>query len=290
MNTKRLIGLTAAFGLAFASTAPCRAENPFARVAEALSRVVGMSEVMNLGDYDYEDGNSMFGVWLQKSQSHSLRSYFQKGQTYLILAAGDSTIADLDLTVETERHELVVKDTEPDPAAAVEFTAQQSGRLLLVLKNYESATPGFAVMVVLRKSGTGRFALDEIGEALGRALVLSRIASLANAEFATGNFCLFGGRLTKGGSTYIYNVRLPQGKYVLVSAGSANVNDVDAQVIVQHRTGDPAGTVVAKDDENAPVAVCPFEARADRDYRLEHRNYSTVTGGSGFVFSCLLRT
>jgi hypothetical protein len=108
---------------------------------------------------------------------------------------------------------------------------------------------------------------------------------LVSGRFATGAFCLFGGKLQKDADTSIYNTQLPPGQYALIGAGSDNVRDVDIFVLKQ--TGrDDYGVEVTKDTEVDNTPICTFTVRSGY-YRLKHKNYDST--GPGFVFSVLLR-
>src|SRR5262249_17440351 len=149
-------------------------------------------------------------------------------------------------------------DRDSSAVCVVPFTPLVSGRYTLRMKNYRSIAPGFCAMVLLRESSSGRGSLQELAEALRNALVLSRTAGLFSSQFADGNFCLFGGRLAPGQDTYLYNMHFEDGNYLLLSAGSAGVRDVDSAVLRQYRVDSEYGVNIAQDSSPDVVAVCKF--------------------------------
>lgn len=266
----------------------CQA-NPFEYLAQALSRVVATSTLLNLGNYDYIPGPSIHGLYLAGGQSQGLRLDFERGVHYVVIAAGDEDVEDLDLEARTAGRALVASDTDSDPTPIIEFTPDRSERMTLTLRNCDGSQDGFCAMVILREVGRGGFSLREVTEALGNVLQKARVAGLFSTRFAESTFCLFGGRLNQGAESSLFDVQTQPGSYVLLGAGSDNIVDADLTVVRQYRAEDPAGTVIAQDLERDNTPICAFAVTAENYYCLRYKNYASEDGGSGFVFCCLLQ-
>ncbi|MFQ5648552.1 MAG: hypothetical protein ACE5IY_01300 [bacterium] len=260
----------------------------FSYLEQALTKIITQSTIVNLANYDYVSGNCLFGVYLAKGSSHSLNMHFDKDVTYLVLAAGDDDIIDMDLALLSSAGTLLQKDTENDATPLLHFTPNYSGNMTLKISNYNSARAGFCVMVVLRQSSSGNFSMYEIAQALDNVIKNAQITYLFSSRFARGTFCLFGGRLSKGADTYLYNTQPPPGEYAMVGAGSNNLSDVDLFIVKQRQRDYISGTEIAKDTATDNHPLCTFTVYRDRYYLLKHKNYSSRGDSPGFVFSILL--
>lgn len=264
-------------------------ESIFDYLTQALSKVVTEATIVNLANYDYVDGNSLFGVYLPQGDYHSLNMQFDGGVSYLVLGAGDDDIVDLDLALLSSDGRVLQEDADHDATPILRFTPTYSGKRTLKITNYESYRAGFCVMVILKESYTGNFSLNQLGEALGNVIRNSRITYLFSSNFARGTFCLFGGRLGKGQETYIYNTQPSPGQYAMVGAGSNNISDVDLFVVRQNGRDNTYGAEISKDTAIDNHPICSFTVYSGWNYLLKHKNYSSSGSSDGFVFSVLLQ-
>ncbi|MEK7729327.1 MAG: hypothetical protein AAB354_13015 [candidate division KSB1 bacterium] len=278
-----------AFGLAAFAPKPAQAQNSiFDYLTQALSKVVAQATIMNLASYDYVSGNSLFGVYLSKGGSQGLNMHFEQGVSYVILGAGDNDILDLDLSLLSPSGTELLKDADEDATPILQFTPTYSGKRTVRITNYNSYRDGFCVMVILRQSNTGNFSLYQIAEALNNVIANSRVTSLFSSRFADGTFCLFGGRLSEGEDTYLYNTQPSSGEYALLAAGSNNVSDVDLTVIRQNGKDYTYGNEIAKDTASDNTPICSFTVHSGGYYLMKHKNYASYVNTPGFVFSVLL--
>lgn len=273
----------------FFSTKVNAQETIFDYLEQALTRVIVKSTLLNIVDYDYFPGNCLFGAYLSMGESQSLKAHFEKGVTYVVMAAGDDDIVDLDLELLSTSGEALLKDTDVDPAPYLEFTPNFSGQMSLKITNYTSINDGFCVMVILRESSSAEFSTSQLAEALDNVIAHSQIAYIVSSRFARNSFCLFGGRLKSGADTYIFNTHPQPGNYLLVGAGSDNIQDVDVSVTRQKKYGDTSGNLLAYDSEADNHPVCSFSVNNNYYYLLKHKNYASYKNSAGFVFSILLQ-
>lgn len=264
-------------------------ESIFDYLTQALTKIVAQSAVLDLVDYDYDAGNCLYGVYLSKGGSQSLNAYFERNVSYVVLGAGDDDIIDLDLRLLSSSGTELIKDTRVNPIPILEFVPTSSGKMTLKITNYDSEEDGFCVMVVLRQSSSSSFSTTQLAQALDNVILNAQVAYLVSSRFATGTFCLFGGRLGQGKDTYLYNMRPTPGEYILVGAGSDNISDVDISVAQQTARNDPSGTIIAKDTAIDNHPFCAFTVYPNQYYLLRHKNYSSSGGSAGFVFSVLLQ-
>lgn len=260
----------------------------FDYLTQALSKIVAGATVINLANYDYVDGNCIFGVYLSKGAAHSLSTQFEGGVNYYVFGAGDNDIIDLDLTLLSSAGEVLLEDSDNDATPILQFKPNYSGNMILKIKNYNSYQAGFCVMVILRESDSGNFSMNQIAQALDNVIKNSRITYLFSSRFARNTFCLFGGRLNNGEDTFIYNTQPPAGRYAMVGAGSNNISDVDLFVIRQQARDYTTGTEIAKDTATDNHPICTFTVNPGYSYLLMHKNYASYGNSAGFVFSILL--
>lgn len=259
---------------------------PFKYISQAVSKVAAAGTLMNLGDYDFVSGNSLFGCYLRNGKSMSLRTDFEKGKRYFIIGGGDEDIEDLDIRVESDGGGLIGEDVKEDATPIVSFTPKRSERYTVKITNQKSQIAGFCAFVIMVESEGSKLALRQLTEALGNAMEHSRVAGNFANSFAEGCFCLFGGHLSADAECGLYDTSFEDAKFVMVSAGSDGLADVDSFIYRQARRGNSDGTEVDSDTDPDAHPVCEFNADSERYYYLKHKNASSK---GGFVFSSVLK-
>jgi hypothetical protein len=285
----RASALTIAAGLFLSAGSLAYADSPFPYLVQSLTRVITMAMAIDKGDVDLVPGNSLLGAYLQPGQPITYRVRLQAGVHYIVLSAADEDVIDLDLNAKDASGRILSQDTLRDAAPVIEFVATQDGDVTFEMRNVQSRRASFCAMLILQKNYSGGLATRHLAQALDNAIDLTRSAGLYFTKFAEGSFCLFGGRLDSGASTYMYNMRPEPGRYIVISAGSDNIADVDNHILEQNRTNDPDGVWIAQDNTIGRAALSQFDVQEGKNYRIEHKNYGSQFGSSGFVFSCLLR-
>ncbi|GAK50609.1 hypothetical protein U14_01842 [Candidatus Moduliflexus flocculans] len=287
-STMKRIGWLIIYGLAHIAVFPeiCAA-NAFDYMGQSLAKVVYLSTILNLANYDYNPGNSLFGYYLDEGTEHGLYYEFSRNANYLILAAGDDDVSDLDISVMTKDGEEIVSDRDASPGAYVEFRPPYSGQFLINLKNYDSDGISFCSYVILKESGSGDFSLNDLVEALQNALTIAQVRALIATQFPRNRMILFGGRSQEGQSNSVYDIGLEKGQYVFLGSGSNRIRDVDITIAEQYRHQSPEGKHVCEDAENDNTPICEFHADSGEEYALNLKNYASR--GDGFVFGVLLQ-
>lgn len=264
--------------------------SPFDFLKQSLVKILLASAVMEnqLQNYDYVEGNSLFGAYLAKGEYEGLTMQFSGGEEYLLIGAGDEDITDLDLAIVSTSGSVIVKDEKRDALPILHYTPQITGRRTIRLINFDAARSGFCAMIILKKNYSSSMTFDQISEALDNVIAMAQLSGVLTAAtgFAKNTFCLFGGRVAQGAEMYLYNVSLPYGKYLFVGAGSNNISDVDIFAIQQYESDNIAGAVVCKDVEEDRTPFCSFSASSGASYQLKYKNFSSYQ--PGFIFTILL--
>ena len=266
-------------------------ETVFDYLEQALDNVVAQPASANLANYDgFTNGSCLFGVHLAEGDSHSFSARFDEGVNYLVLGAGDSRILDLDLALISSSGLLSVQTNDESAIPFLQFTPVETGEMRLKITNVHSLGDGFAVMLILEENTDGDFSLDQITEALDNLLTTPGTGNLTSSRFAMGTFCLFGGRLGKGQSGFLYNTTPQAGNYSLVGASTNNIDNLDIFIYRQHRLNSTSGRLIARDADTENHARCSFAIDdAEHYYLIRHKNRTSQDDIPGFVFSVLLQ-
>lgn len=267
---------------------PSRADDPFMYLGQSIAKVVLMGSLASAADFDYAPGISLAGVYLRPGESQSLALPMNAGTRYKVIAAGDEDILDLDVVATDATGRTLAKDDDETAVGVLNFTPDESGPVSIELKNYLSFRPGFCALVVLREVPQARLELEELIEAMRSAMVGARLCSLRGSRFATGSFCLFGGRLGPGEDGVLPSFTLSPGRYVAISGASQLVLDANLVVVREAVAGGAAARTVAFDNDPDRTPICTFEAEPGANYRFRQTNVAGPGARTGFVFTCLL--
>jgi len=258
----------------------------FDYLRQAVAKLAVASEVAATGDYDYDGTGCMFGYFLDPSEESSMRRSFDAGSSYLIIGCADEDVKVLDLRVKDADGNTIASADSASDTPVFAFHPPRDGRYSVAITNSRAERASFCAFVVLKKVDDGKVQLQEIAEALGRAIQAAQVRALAAKEFPHG-LVLMGGKYDKGTSNDTYDLRLAQGDYALVVAGSKAVDDADAFVVRQRTRNDPSGKSIAEDTDPAAVAICNFTADGDSLYCMRMKN--AHSDGPGFVFGVVLK-
>jgi len=266
------------------------ANDEFDRLNESVSTVVAAGALMNLVDYNFNSGNCLFGYSLDQGAEQSLTSYFYSNTDYVIIAAGESKVQDLDLKItDQDGMTTLFNDSDNSSVAVLTFRFSSSGRRKIVIKNYRSTGNSFCSFIVLAKTGTNNVNLTLVSESLTNSLIFGTLTSalVDNYRFPHNKMVAFGGIYGQGAWDGIYNIGLATGTYAFLSAGSDNVSDMDAKVIKQYASDNQNGTVVAIDEKSDRFGLCAFSAYSSESYYLQSKN--NTSNGNGFALNLLLK-
>lgn len=201
----------------------------------------------------YRGGFCLLGGWLRTGEELQYQLEFEGGKSYLIVAAGDADVKDLDLSVTDGS--TTVEDAEEDNTPWVHFSAESDVEVTITLKNFKgSSAPDFCALIILESDGGGA-KLDRLVQA---ANGLVEVVGAVGGEWSTdtGNWCLVGGLFESGGGDGIMRTFSP-GTYVLVGFGDSACKDLDASVT------DEDDNPVAKDEATDSTPVVPFQVEGE---------------------------
>lgn len=264
-------------------------EPVFDYLAQAIDKLTVHPSSADMTDYDcFTNGICSFGVNLDTDEYREITAYFDKDADYLVFGAGDDRILELDLKLLSSSGMLRAEDGSNDAFPALQFSPGTSGEMRLRISNISSLGTGFCIMLILEKSDSADFSLDLFREAFNNLDSTSLPSQLTSSRFARETFCLIGGSLREGQSTYLYNSKPGAGNFTLVGAGSSNVANVDIFVYRQRRLDSPIGRLVARDTDSNNHPSCLFTAEAGH-YFIKNTNHTSHDDEAGFVFSILLQ-
>ncbi len=281
----RLMALMTA---ALFAPAACRADG-FDSLQEALIRIIRPANLANLARFDYDGSGCLFGYLLDPGALKGMTRSFQAGRDYVILGAGDNDISDLDMWITPEGRDQVrlVQDTQPDAEPGFRFRPSWSGNFTIHINNVQSQGPSFCCFIVLVGVAQPQFALLQLAEALDNSINLARLRGLFAKGFPRNGLVLFGGKFGNNDASASFDLTLPAGKYVAISTGSNNVQDVDLFVRQQFRRGASSGSPIAQDIGNDNTPLCDFTAFDGPYYSITTKNARSQM--PGFVFAVVLR-
>ena len=105
--------------------------DPFDELEKSLAAVIAASSVMQIGNYQYDGSEAIWGAYLDRSNSIRLRLYFDQGEQYLLLA-GDNTSTKIDLVVRDEQtNDIVASDEGPEQHSVCRVYPLHHGRIHL---------------------------------------------------------------------------------------------------------------------------------------------------------------
>jgi hypothetical protein len=265
------------------------AETAFDYIRQSLANIVTIGTIMQLTDYEYNGSSALYGAWLESGESISMRLTLTGGVNYLIMATSDDTNLDIDLRLNKENSEgpLMDEDIETDGTPMVLYTPASTGAYVYTVKNHSDES-AFVSVIQLRQKRNAQFSLTGITEAIENILEYGE-AAYTLLNFPINKWILFGGNVSKGNSTGIWNVRLSQGTYYLIGAGDDSVNDCDVLVERQSGSGSLEGkTVVAEDSDIGVYAMTGFTATGSNYFQFNIENYDS-RNSSAFIFGFLLK-
>jgi hypothetical protein len=274
----------------FVVSANVFADTAFDYIRISLANIVMFGTFIQAADYEYDGANALRGAWLERGESISLSRDFIGGVEYFIMATSDDVDLDIDLRLNrgSPSGTLITSNTESDGTPMVTFKPGSSGEYTYTVENYSDES-AFVSVIVLRQTRNARFSFAGITEAIANILNYGE-ASYLLMNLPVNEWILFGGDVAEGGTTRIWNVRLPQGSYFLIGAGDASVIDCDVSIRRHARRGSLEGsTIIAEDTETASYAMADFQATGSNYYQLEVENYFS-RNDSAFIFGFLLKS
>ena len=105
--------------------------------------------VRYLKSEDVECRDKANGKYLSSGNSYKVTKTLYKGNTYVILGAGDSSVRDLDIIIYDQNWHQISKDTDTDSTPIVSFSPRWSGTFYIKVKMYSGY--GYSNVVVCYK-------------------------------------------------------------------------------------------------------------------------------------------
>lgn len=268
------------------------AKTPFDYLQDSLVNVLYESSLLELADYKYQAGFSVWGAYIEASNKVTLANRYEAGTSYLLLAAASDTKTDIDLVVyegSGTSGAKIAEDSESDGQPMVTFTPKTSGLYTFAMKNVSNSN-SFCSLVILEKTTTrSTFSLEELSQALDTILLFSKVGALASTDVPVNKFCLYGGEIEDGSTQSLFNVKLPAADYIVLGAASDKVNDMALDVLEQKAAGASEGNSVAtKQDKVQSFDVIMFTSDPSKYYCFDVENQDS-SASTAFLFAFILQ-
>ncbi len=262
----------------------------FDYLQESIVNIITSASVLQLVDYEYEERGALWGCLLQSGKTNSLRSEYQAGCEYIILAAADDITIDVDMNIYqgTSTGNLIAQDTAADGTPVVIFTPQTTGQYTFTITN-NSYYDAFVSVVVLKYNEYAAFSFDPLMEALSNILSAAELVSYYTIKIPENKWILFGGNVYDKSDTSVFNINLNEGTYIFMASGDNSIYDVDVDVIKQDYVDYTGGTSIAiKETSTTNFDLAVFSNTGyEYNYLKAMNNWSYY--GEGFVFAFLLQ-
>jgi serine/threonine protein kinase len=252
---------------------------------DAVIRVTNVADKVNILNFGYESGISIFGGWVEHKKDLQFDITLQAGVEYLILAGGDGDALDVDLAILDASGTVVAKDEETNPDAVVPFTPKATGRftIKMILFDSKDKAPCVCVTCILKKDGW-RVPVHNLDAAVGKMLKGMAAADKALIDQAgkrmyqgPGQWTFYGGVLKQGESMSMGKLNFGSGERRFIGAGD------DFSSAVKLQIEDAKSKALKADTFVNPVSVLDYQvAGAVHNLRI----YNTqATGPSVVVMS-----
>lgn len=250
---------------------------------QSLTNVISVADEYD--EYDYDAGDCLFSYYLSEDVDDGKEYYFEEGQEYLIVAAGDDNVVDVDLIVTDEQDQEILTDSSEDSSAVIEFMPAYTGNYTIHIKNYKSDQDGFCSYVVLRKTDGNYIPESLIYDAFSNALNLAREES-EFPSFPVNHLVMFGGYYAQEQNAAVECIDNEEKDYVFFAAGDNVITDVNALVVKKDMSKNKAPTEVYEGNGPENYEILHFSAGLYDKYALVLENHDIEN--SGFVFGLLL--
>jgi len=274
-------------------TANAFTQQAFDYLRDSLVNVLAMSTIVQVADFEYKEGGSLWGTYLESGKTLALYDSYDGGVEYLILAAAHNLRSDIDLKVYEGRNTsgtVIARDVALDATPMVRFTPRSSGYYCFELIN-SSNSPAFVSLVVLKYRRNANFSFYTLVEALDNTLFLAEAIAETlppSAEIPANKWTLFGGNVNQGSSTGYYNAQFQRGGYYLIGAGERSVNDLDVEVIEQRAIDITEGRVISLNTgTRLPIDYGIFAPNVSKYHNLKVTNRSSARS-SAFMFGFII--
>ena len=270
------------------------AQTAFDYLKDSLIEVLSVSTLMQLANYEYDEGNALMGTYLESGKTITLISDYDANVEYLIIAAADDLDCDIGLRVYKgggTGGTVIARDTNPGAAAVVRFTPKTAEENTFELIN-SGDIPAFISLVVLKYKKDAMFSFETLVEALGNTLDLAtNISEMLPPEavIPPNKWTLFGGSVRERSNTGYFNAQLPSGGYIIAAAGEFSVTDIDVEILQQHNLNNSDGRKVSINSDSVDSIDCAiFEANSSKYYNLKVINKRSKNT-SAFMFGFLIQ-
>lgn len=255
-------------------------QNAFQYLRQSVIKTIIVSGLQY--GYEFNDSSCIAGILLKNGESGAIGIYLNRQNEYRIIGVADENVLDLDVHIEDSQGKVIVQDTQNDNLPLINYKPSISGYHVIRIKNYRSTSVSFCILFILKKrpgSSTTPPSIKLLTQALDNSITLSELYSLTGTSFIPKTFCLFGGFYKSGEADGMSDFQIPygqDGKYVFLSAGSNNVDDVDVKVIKQSKEGTISGLTICQDNSTSKMAIVSCNLLNSNYYYLEYKNYKST--------------
>jgi len=253
----------------------------YSYLVDALAKI--KDRALELNNYTFTSGGSIYGAYLQNGSSISLTYPFEYGNDYKIIGYADEDVQDLDLYLLTIDGDEITKDVTTDNTPELDYTPPYSGSRTIKILNYQSSAPSFCLIAILVREYDYGNKKELFRQAAYGISLMSGVLNEADLIFTSG-FCLFGSYLSSSSSDFFDNFSVEtSGDYTYFASCSDNGEDTD--VIIHDKN---SGEIICKDQTTNKYAATSCSLSSYKTYKLEYKNYRS--DGGAFVISAIMKS
>jgi hypothetical protein len=284
-GTPALVGGLVLWALATPSLRAADEWTPGQNMRSSMVRLLApVSTIVDKGEYGFSQ-TAYLGALLRPGGFSFLATTLNAGTTYLFIGAGSQPARDLDIVIEDDAGRVVASDVRADAIPMVWFTPGRTGRFTLRLKLAAANGACFCGMTLLEKGGGWQIPARNLDAAMDNMIAhCEGVASQRAAKFldVPGEWAVIGTILREGKSEIFSDIRLGQGRRVIVAGGDTVTRDIDLAVF---EDGPKRSILNADEDADAsPLVQCV--ADAEKRYGVVIRN--AKSDGGTMIMTALL--
>ncbi len=280
--------LASALGLmANVRVANATLSSEFLLAEQAVTRVMGAARNLVASKPYRFDTGVCFGLAVLKRGDFIRSTHpLEKGVEYLIFAAGDKTVQNIDLEVSNSVGKLLSRDMAPtNKPSVISYVPQSTGNynLLMRLRKSRNAS-GMCALVVMRRTGGYALPLSVLNEAAkpeeGMTAELKSLDNLLRFHHAHNAWAMYGTVLKQDGTARIPNVKFETAPH-LIFAGSGDERATDIDLYLSNG----AGQRIAESTKQGATAMLNGQTQGDQNYSMTVANRKSKGASMIVVFA-----
>lgn len=256
----------------YASPMAAQTECPPAKyMLQAVANIIAKAKtVNNATDLGFQKDVCIMGAWLPVGKSVGWKLTLRAGTRYVFIGGGDDDVSDLDIYLYNAAGSEVGRDNKSDKTPVVEYTPSRTAEYTVKVKMYAAAGSGsFASMAIMSDNGYNIPLSNFKNAAAALFTSIQEICNLVDemSFLDTDNqWALFGSVLDEKEERTIINIRLDDGKNIIIGASDQNADDIDLFL------NDNNSTLLTKDDKADKKPLIGWNGNEEGSYQVKMKN------------------